>query len=235
MSGRSVESTSTARTFSPCQPMCGVSSNEKGVYPPLYSPSFSPLIQTVEAVITPSKSTKTRLPWASLGKRKRRRYKDTNSYSFSSKPCQGRRTLVCGTTTRSRLESSKSFSCPRSKGLELKRQLRLMGSTRRPAALFAIGDSASACEASFAPAMSVPVVRIKLRLSITASFRHQAFVLKYDCVVQMNYTIQESSCFMSVDLLDTVPRGTVGPITTAELCSSNQARNADTSAPGSRC
>ncbi len=59
-SGRSVESTSTASTFSPFQSRCGVSSNENGVYPPLYSPSRTPLTYTVAAVITPSKSTKTR-------------------------------------------------------------------------------------------------------------------------------------------------------------------------------
>ena len=50
-----------------------VSSNENGVYPPLYSPSLVPLIQTVDAVITPSKSTKTRFPFASGGSLKRRR------------------------------------------------------------------------------------------------------------------------------------------------------------------
>ncbi len=32
---------------------------EKGVYPPLYSPRRVPLIHTVDAVMTPSKSTKT--------------------------------------------------------------------------------------------------------------------------------------------------------------------------------
>src|SRR5947207_1769011 len=60
MSLRSVESTSTARTLSPRQLRCGVSSNEKGVYPPRYSPSLWPLIQTVDAVITPPKSLKPR-------------------------------------------------------------------------------------------------------------------------------------------------------------------------------
>ena len=51
----------------------GVSSNENGVNPPLYSPSETPLIQTVEAVIAPSKSTKTRLPFAPAGVLNRRR------------------------------------------------------------------------------------------------------------------------------------------------------------------
>ncbi len=36
-----------------------MSSNENGVKPPLYSPSRTPFSQTVEAVITPSKSTNT--------------------------------------------------------------------------------------------------------------------------------------------------------------------------------
>src|SRR3984885_7260078 len=53
--------------FFPLKSRCGVSSNENGVYPPLYSPRRVPLIQTVEAVIAPSKSTKTRRPRASAG------------------------------------------------------------------------------------------------------------------------------------------------------------------------
>ncbi len=35
-----MESTSTAKTFSPSKSMCGVRSKEKGVYPPLYSPTI---------------------------------------------------------------------------------------------------------------------------------------------------------------------------------------------------
>ena len=43
--------------------------------PPLYSPREVPLIQTVEAVMAPSKSMKTRLPLAAAGVLKRRRWK----------------------------------------------------------------------------------------------------------------------------------------------------------------
>ena len=73
MSGRSVESTSTASTLSLSHFKYFVSSKENGVYPPRYSPSFSPLMVTVAAVITPAKSTKTRRLRSSSGARKCRR------------------------------------------------------------------------------------------------------------------------------------------------------------------
>jgi hypothetical protein len=55
--------------------------------------------------------------------------------------------------------------------------------------------------------------------------------------IQMNqiHTTQESNCLTSVGVLDSVPRGTAGPITTAWLRSSNQAMKADLSAPVNRC
>src|SRR5450631_2589411 len=86
MSGRSLESTSTASTFSPSKSTWEVRSNEKGVYPPLYSPSRTPLIQTVDAVITPSKSTKTRFPRASAGSLKRRRASSISTRWLIGKP-----------------------------------------------------------------------------------------------------------------------------------------------------
>ena len=62
MSARSVESTSTTSTLSPVEmEMRGQFEGERRVAALVFAES-SPLIQTVEAVITPSKSTKTRLP-----------------------------------------------------------------------------------------------------------------------------------------------------------------------------
>src|SRR5581483_9362774 len=75
--------------------------------PPRYSPSFFPLIQTVDAVITPPKSTKTRRPCISMGNRKWRRYTETNSYSLSSNPCHGSILFACGIVTRLKAVSLK--------------------------------------------------------------------------------------------------------------------------------
>ena len=61
----------------------------KGVYPPLYSPRRTPLIHTVEAVITPSKSTKTCLPRASGRQLEAAPVERDELVGLSSKLCQG--------------------------------------------------------------------------------------------------------------------------------------------------
>ena len=134
MSLRSLESSSTVTRFSPSQLRWGVSSNENGVYPPLYSPRRCPFSQTVEAVMAPPKSANTCRPRASAGSLKCRRYIDTNSYDFSSKLCHGSRWLVCGIVTCSKPESSKPGAVSFGARFALNRQLRFMGRISRPAA-----------------------------------------------------------------------------------------------------
>jgi hypothetical protein len=51
----------------------GVSSKEKGVYPPRYSSKWWPLTVTLLAVMTPPKSANTRFPFQAAGARKWRR------------------------------------------------------------------------------------------------------------------------------------------------------------------
>src|SRR5436309_5769943 len=58
---------------------------------------------------------------------------ETNWYDFSSKLCQGSFLLECGIVICSKFESSKSRVVALSTRLGLKRQLRFIDKTRRPA------------------------------------------------------------------------------------------------------
>src|SRR6185312_13602264 len=81
---------------------------------------------------------------------------ETNSYDFSSKSCHGSILLVCGIVTCANNESSKSGAVSLCMRTVLKRQLRFMGNTIRPAdawlAAIASGNNenpASAAEPAF--------------------------------------------------------------------------------------
>ena len=72
-------------------------------------------------------------------------------------------------------------------------------------------------------------VSVKLRSIFLANWWVASVISVLGCAAQVN------SVFKSVGELDCVPRGHLGPMTTASLWPSNQTTNEDWSAPARRC